>query len=70
MHAARGSIPSSNRFLRVSEVSERYGASVNTIWRWAKRHPDFPKPVKLGPGITAWRLSDLEAFESQREALR
>jgi predicted DNA-binding transcriptional regulator AlpA len=32
-----------------------------TIWRWV-RAGRFPKPVKLGPGVTAWRGVDLIAF--------
>lgn len=32
-----------------------------TIWRWV-RTGRFPKPVKLGPGVTAWRGADLIAF--------
>lgn len=32
-----------------------------TIWRWV-RAGRFPKPVKLGPGVTAWRGADLIAF--------
>ncbi len=33
----------------------------NTIWRWA-RLGLFPKPVKLGPQVSAWRLSEIEAW--------
>jgi prophage regulatory protein len=36
-------------------------ASPATIWRWV-RAGRFPKPVKLGPGVTAWRGADLIAF--------
>lgn len=32
-----------------------------TIWRWV-RAGRFPKPVKLGPGVTAWRGADLITF--------
>lgn len=32
-----------------------------------QRDPDdFPKPIKLGPSVTAWALSDLERFEHAR----
>lgn len=37
----------------------------NTGWRYV-RQGTFPAPVKLGPGITAWRLSDIEAWEAQQ----
>lgn len=45
-------------YLDVGQVAERYGVSTDTIWRW-KRHGVFPKPVKIGPGTTRWRMSDL-----------
>jgi prophage regulatory protein len=29
-----------------------------------KKDSSFPKPVKLSPGCTRWRLSELEAWET------
>lgn len=37
----------------------------NTLWRWVASG-EFPTPIKLGPNITAWRLSDIEAWEEAR----
>jgi prophage regulatory protein len=34
----------------------------NTLWRWVAAG-QFPAPIKLSPGVTAWRLSDVEAWE-------
>lgn len=51
-------------YLSVEDVAARYDVSKDTIWRW-RREGDFPKPIKLGPRITRWRLSDLEKHESQ-----
>jgi hypothetical protein len=31
--------------------------------------PPFPQPVKISPGCTRWRLSDLEAYEAARAGL-
>ncbi len=47
-----------NFFLNVAQVAKRYEVSTDTIWRWA-RQDDLPSPVKVGPNVTRWRLSDL-----------
>ena len=49
------------------QVASRYGVSRATIWRWVESNPEFPKPVKLSPGTTRWKLSDLVRFEAQRD---
>jgi len=36
-----------------------------TIWRKVKEG-SFPKPVKLGERITAWRMDDIEAWLAAR----
>ncbi len=51
-------------YLSVEQVAARYNVSKDAIWRW-RREGDFPKPVKLGLRPSRWRLSDLEAYESQ-----
>ena len=28
--------------------------SAATVWRWVRDNPDFSKPFKLGPSVTAW----------------
>lgn len=53
------------RFLSDRMVAERYGVQKQTIWRWAKTSPLFPKPIKFEGGTTRWRLSDLIAYERQ-----
>jgi len=53
-----------NVFLTVTQVVERYSVSTDSIWRW-KRNGKFPKPVRVGPGSTRWKLSDLLKHESQ-----
>lgn len=50
-------------YLPDSYLSKRYSVSRNTIWRWT-RDGRLPKPVKLGPGCTRWRLSEIEKFEA------
>jgi predicted DNA-binding transcriptional regulator AlpA len=33
--------------------------SNSTVWRRAKAETDFPKPIKVGPRATRWRLGDI-----------
>ncbi|HHX90000.1 MAG TPA: AlpA family phage regulatory protein [Paracoccus sp.] len=56
-----------NPFLSVDQVAERYGVSTDSIWRW-KREGKFPAPVRVGSGITRWRLADLIEHESTLQA--
>ena len=52
------------RYLTVKEVARRFGVGRATIWRWGRTNPDFPKPVRPGPGVTRWPLDEVIAFES------
>jgi predicted DNA-binding transcriptional regulator AlpA len=67
------------RFLRLRDLAStpdrngkpgrkgRYPASGASIWRWsADDSTGFPKPVKLGPGTTAWRVDELDAWDAKR----
>jgi len=47
------------------QVAQRYEVGRATVWRWVK-DSDFPKPVRLSPGCTRWKLSDLEEWEADR----
>tara|TARA_B100000949_G_C14208937_1_gene419404 strand:+ start:807 stop:995 length:189 start_codon:yes stop_codon:yes gene_type:complete len=53
-------------FLCDTDLANRYGVSRNTIWRWARDYEGFPKPVKLSPGSTRWKLSEIEQWETAR----
>lgn len=53
-------------YLPDTRVAARYGVHRTTPWRWDKTDPTFPKPVRLSPGCTRWKLSDLEAWEKTR----
>lgn len=59
------------KYLSVKDLAERFGVSVPTIWNWAGTGPysikDFPKPIKLGPQISRWRIDQIEAWEESRE---
>ena len=39
-----------------------------TLWRKVKAGT-FPRPVKLGPRITAWKLEDIRALDPRRGTL-
>lgn len=54
------------KYLSDKHVSERYGVSRATVWRWV-REGRFPSPIKLTQGSTRWRLSDLEHWEAEQE---
>lgn len=38
-----------------------------TLWRWSK-DGKFPRPVKLGPGVTAWKVGDVRLWLEQQAA--
>lgn len=48
--------------LSVYQVAAMFGVSKATVWRWASSGI-LPKPIKLGPNTTRWRVSDLKAHE-------
>jgi prophage regulatory protein len=46
-------------YLRQRDLLTNYlPFSATTLWRKIKQG-DFPQPVKLSPGISAWRLNDV-----------
>ncbi|WP_352596744.1 AlpA family phage regulatory protein [Mesorhizobium sp. M0091] len=53
-------------YLTDRQTGVRYGVCRAAIWRWAQNDPTFPKPVRLSPGCSRWRLSDLEAWEAAK----
>ncbi len=54
----------SSIFLSDIQIANRYGVTRQTVWRWANSDPAFGKPIKLTPGCTRWKLSDIEAWEA------
>lgn len=61
-HVATGD---NERFLADIDVAQRYGVVRQTVWRWAKTHPTFPRPLNISPGTSRWKLSELVQFETQ-----
>ena len=54
-----------DRIVRPNEAAKIVGAHRLTLYRWMKQGR-FPATVKLGPQSVGWRLSDLEAWLSER----
>ncbi|WP_419927210.1 helix-turn-helix transcriptional regulator [Candidatus Poriferisocius sp.] len=58
----------SPQVIRPAEAAVWLGISQATLWRWARGHghSDFPRPLRLSPGVTVWRIADLEAWLERR----
>ena len=53
-----------DKLVRVNELAGPSGIlpiSKSTWWSGVKKG-HYPQPIKLGPNVTAWRLSDIEAL--------
>jgi len=48
-------------FVRLPHVLKVYPVSKSTWWAGIKEGR-YPKPVKLGPKITAWRVEDIRTL--------
>lgn len=55
-------------FLSDQQLADRFAVSRVTVWRWARNDAAFPQPLKLSPGCSRWRLTDIERWEDQRAA--
>ena len=54
------------KYLPGREVSNRYGVSDMTLWRWERdAELKFPKPTRIN-GRRYWLLVQLEAWERAR----
>lgn len=51
-------------YLSDRQLGARYGVHHLTLRRWAKNNLAFPKPIKLSPGCTRWKMSEIEAWEA------
>lgn len=49
-------------FVRLPVVAGLRGISTATVWRWVKAGR-LPAPLRLSPGVTAWRVGDLRRAE-------
>ncbi|RLB37451.1 MAG: hypothetical protein DRH12_14340 [Deltaproteobacteria bacterium] len=56
-----------DRLLRLKQVLELIPVSKSTWWAGIKEGR-FPRPIKLGPRTTCWRLSDVKKLMQDSEA--
>lgn len=47
------------------QVANQFGVSRATVWRWVKVST-FPKPIKLSPGCTRWKIEDVQKWAESR----
>lgn len=53
-------------YLSDRELGARFGVHHLTPRRWAREDATFPKAVKLSPGCTRWKLSEIIAWEASK----
>lgn len=58
--------PLTPRYARANRLAAMLDVSVATVWRWAGAGR-LPAPHRLGPGVTAWRLDEVEAALERAE---
>jgi prophage regulatory protein len=66
LQADSGVLPADENLVFVSDkqLGARYGVHRTAIWRWL-RSGNFPKPVKLSPGCTRWKMADILEHENR-----
>jgi prophage regulatory protein len=57
------------RTLRIWQVVEKVGLSAPTIWRLCSAG-QFPKPIKISKGCTAWLECEIDQLIDARAAER
>jgi predicted DNA-binding transcriptional regulator AlpA len=53
-------------FLTDKQLGGRWGVTRQTIWKWLRDDPSFPRPTQLSAGTTRWRLDEVEVWEVSR----
>ena len=48
--------------IAVKALAVVLGKGVSTAWRDVHNDPDFPKPIRLSPGCTRFRVGDVRAY--------
>ena len=56
-------------FVRQAALLDLVPFSAATLWRRVGAG-EFPRPVKLGPRITAWRVEDVREWIQSHDPLR
>ena len=53
-------------FVRLPTILKVFPVSKSTWWAGVK-DGNYPKPVKLGPKITAWRVEDIKQLIASKQ---
>lgn len=53
-------------YLSDTHLAKRFNVSRNTVWRWHRETPEFPRAIRLTPGCTRWKLSEVESWEAAK----
>lgn len=60
-------------FYRAQQCAALLGVSKSTFWLWSQQKVvqgiAVPQPIKLSPGVTVWKRSDVHTFCEQLAAL-
>ncbi len=60
-------------FYRAQQCAALLGVSKSTFWLWSQQKIVqgilVPQPIKLSPGVTVWKRSDIHTFCEQLAAL-
>ena len=53
-------------YISDKQIAVRWDCSRTTVWRRHRNDPEFPRFVRLSPGVSRVRLSELEAYEQAK----
>lgn len=56
------------KYLRVKDVAAMLSIGKSTVWLYTKTG-NLPKPIKLSPGVTVWKLSEIEQMLNKLESV-
>ena len=48
--------------ISVKALATVVAKGVSTVWRNCQQDPDFPKPIRLGPGCTRFKVGDIRVY--------
>ena len=57
------------RTIRVGQLREKTGLSESSIWRLVRLR-QFPRPMKLSPGCTAWFEHEIDEWLDGKGSVR
>jgi prophage regulatory protein len=58
----------SDTYLKRQQLEAKFGVSRATIYRWTKAGT-FPAAIHLGANMVRWKVSDIEAWLEEKEAV-